>query len=50
MYGVDNNIGKGQNVNAVPECVRKEYTSSNDYFDALGDFIKMMKVLVSFID
>ena len=30
MYDVDNNIGKGQDFNSVPECVRKEYTSLED--------------------
>ena len=29
-YDVDNNIGKGQNFNEVPECIRKEYTSHED--------------------
>ena len=32
MYNVDNNIGKVQNFNAVPECVRKEYASRDDFF------------------
>ena len=37
----DNNIGKGQNFNAIPEIwIRKEYTSIDDYFDALGDILK----------
>ena len=37
MYDVDNNIGEGQIFNDVPECARKEYTSSKDYFYELSD-------------
>ena len=40
MYDVDNNIGKGQEFNSVPECVRKEYTSHEDYFHELHSIIK----------
>ena len=53
MYDVDNNIGKGQNFNEVPECVRKEYTSREDYFCELSDTIKndkdTIKLFVDFL-
>ena len=53
MYDVDNNIGKGQNFNEVPECVRKEYTSREDYFCELSDIIKndkdTIKLFVDFL-
>ena len=51
MYVVDNNIGKGQDFNSVPECVRKEYASRDDYFDALSDMIKNDKHTIElFVD
>ena len=53
MYDVDNNIGKGQNFKEVPECVRKEYTSREDYFCELSDIIKndkdTIKLFVDFL-
>ena len=53
MYDVENNIGKGQDFNAVPECVRKEYTSREDYFYKLHNIIKndkdTIKMFVDFL-
>ena len=37
MYDLDTQIGNGQDFNSVPECVRKEYTSRNDYFYELSE-------------
>ena len=51
MYDVDTKIGNGQNFNSVPECVRKEYTSREDYFCKLSDIIKNDKDTVKmFVD
>ena len=46
MYDVDNNIGKGQYFNSVPECVRKEYTSCEDYFLNYLILLKTIKILL----
>ena len=47
MYDMDNNLEKDQKFNSVPECVRKEYTSHDDYFMNYLINNKKIKILLT---